>query len=204
MGKQYHFPEDPPVVTEYTGKVYYFRWPSIGWASFTVCDATGELHVQSDWGNFSYGWSPDPRHLGRPTLTDFLAQCSGPDYVADKLRYGVPLRERKILDREATETAWKSRILSARRDGSLSAALARDHWESAEDILDAMGAGREDEVAFVINEKTLCGGEGFLDWLGERPWDELEWRDSYPITILRDELLPRFLAYLRAERAKEK
>ena len=79
------------------GVTYHFR-PMIagelGWALATVNDATGELTIQSDWGDFTYRW-----HVGsnlgtvgdrNRTLTEFIADrephwpghC---EYLADKL-----------------------------------------------------------------------------------------------------------------------
>jgi len=54
-----------------TATAYSFRFANGGWAIFTVNDSTGELSIQSDWGEWAHRWHIG--HLGSPTLTKFIA-----------------------------------------------------------------------------------------------------------------------------------
>lgn len=80
-------PELALVSAKNTATTYSFQTTGEGyrsWALCTVNDATGELNIQSDWGNWSHRWHTDA--LGSPTLTAFIGDRSGTDYLAGKLQ----------------------------------------------------------------------------------------------------------------------
>src|SRR4051812_34587228 len=74
-----------------SGTAYHFRpTDSMGWAICTVNDATGELQIMSDWGDWSYRWTVRALGPGSDTaepLTRFLADPGHKhdNYLADKL-----------------------------------------------------------------------------------------------------------------------
>lgn len=100
-----------------------------GWASCTVSDATGEVSIQSDWGNGAYRWYTGSG-LGAPSLTHFLAQChDDSDYLARKI-LGRDGMER--FDPDATTQSLFRGIIAARRNGDISREQAREAWDALE------------------------------------------------------------------------
>jgi hypothetical protein len=97
---------------------YRFQVPEPlgGWALCTINDATGELSVHSDWGNWSYRWWPSPANLGNPTLTHFIADRDAGhcDYLADKLFGGR--RASEEFDVDATIAAMRRTLAERRRE----------------------------------------------------------------------------------------
>ena len=80
-------PELALVSAKNTATTYSFQTTGEGfksWALCTVNDVTGELNIQSDFGNWSHRWNTDA--LGSPTLTAFIGDRSDVDYLASKLQ----------------------------------------------------------------------------------------------------------------------
>lgn len=169
---------------------FCFNW---GWAIFTVNDATGEFNVQSDWGNYQHRWSADPKHLGSPTLTTFLAEMTDGYYVADKLHYGRP-HDREEFDEEATKRGLRKRIgewyaarcrkVSKEECREMLDALDDLDWNSADDFL---------RTFYDSAELRLLEIEPY-EWVSSRPTARYE--------ILCNALLPFFFDYLRREVVK--
>jgi hypothetical protein len=182
------------VRTSTGARTYHFRstQPLGGWALCTVNDETGELLIVSDWGNWSHIWNP--KHLGSPSLTRFIADREGYDYLANKLlgsdgSWG--------LDADATVQKWRRRLAEARlRDGRavrppyylpydqrLDADLAREIWHSLGSLLD----DERNEAIFIEHALQI---EGFAHWVSEEPWKDTAHCHSHAYRVLVDFLLP--------------
>lgn len=155
---------EPLVLTRVsTATTYHFRRDGrdFGWALCTVNDTTGELSIQSDWGSWSYRWHANPESLGAPSLTHFLADRTGVDYIARKLQSeGTKAREFS-----PTKTAAALRRLLAERrleDGREQIANA---WDD-EFPIPPHAADRYDERGLPILSHRMPAG-----YRAGRPWD---------------------------------
>lgn len=136
----------------------------LGWANCTVNDATGELSIQSDWGSWTHGWSPDPKVLGAPSLTAFIGSRGDVDYLARKL-------QREGRDGRRWSVAGTARAL--RRQ------LCKRRWEDGREQL----ASRLEPEEMAV-ERMLHDKEG-LPVLSYRYIDAPTWNDPH-----RKERLP--------------
>ncbi len=94
-----------------------------GWIVAHVSDATGVLSIASDWGNWSHRW--DTRHLGFPTLTEFILKRPDVHYLANKLiGYG---RDRQVSIAK-TRQSFRETVCSNRRAKLLSRVKAEELW----------------------------------------------------------------------------
>lgn len=116
----YHFKIDPP--------------DAFGWALCTVNDGTGELLITSDYGNWSHRWSADPNHLGHPTLTHFIGERAGCDYLANKLSRR---EDRELFDPNATVDHMQRVLCEKRREQG----RALIDWYRDEDPEDRIDVG---------------------------------------------------------------
>lgn len=178
--------------SKHTADVYSFRFgepPSswTTWAIVTICDATGELSIQSDWGNFAYRWNTSA--LGHPTLTDFLRDRADTWYLANKLTQ-EHRQECTVVDEKATRAGVLRSILQARREEALDAGRARELWEAAKEFLEELEESRE----YALRDMN----HGLAEFLGE-PWECIVWRDSRALEQLRDLILPTLIKELRGE-----
>lgn len=166
-------------------EVYRYHFDPMGWALFTICEATGTFSIQSDWGDYSHRW--DPRHLGEPSLKHFLARGSY-EYLLEKFGHEANLALAKVFDGPATMRELRKQVLERRREDCFSRQRARTLW---------------DALAFVKNVTSTT------ELMHEAPHVVLdEWTDLYEYAVfrpsarwrfLRDELLPFFVGVLRAE-----
>jgi hypothetical protein len=173
-------------VTVGTATTYSFRFKH-GWAIFSVNDATGEFHVQSDWGNYQYRWHTG--HLGEPTLTIFLAGMKDAYYVADKLHYGRP-QDREEFDEDETKRDLRRRVGERYAAGGMSVEEARELLSMVDDLDWSSGD------AFV---QSFYDGPEELRKLTDEPYEWARHRLTASYTILTEALLPFFFDYLRRE-----
>jgi len=168
--------------------VYSFRFNHYGWAIFTVCNDTGELSIQSDWGDWSYRWSHAGIGEGR-TLAGFLA-IADKHYLSRKL---MPDEQRKVPDYESTLESLREVILEKRRSDSIDKCWAREMWNEAEDFASAY-----DQAGIIYGFDAACRAVS-SDFVAEidELWELLGTKDSHTYIILRDHLLPVFKQHLR-------
>lgn len=178
----------------HTAKVYHFVFKA-GWVIFTICDATGELSVQSDWGCWGFRWSTDPKHIGHPTLTDFLRDRASRHYVANKLSYSMPVNAREVPDGNTTGRVMKEHVIEQRREGRCDKREAREIWEQIEDLMVTYEDGGP-EVAYYNMSRELS------DFLGDG-WEMFHTEEAPCLVVLRERLLPFLFEELRGEQEKQ-
>lgn len=198
--KRYAFPKTDAKVTYYQADVYSFRWPDYSsWAIFTVCDATHELSIQSDWGTFAFRWGDS---LGEgQTLTSFLATCNDPTYVLKKFLYVKQDDTKDIFDPKATLNYWDELIREHREylRWSHKTGTGTPLEQEAEirsymaEFLETAGGGHPTCVDLAIHDIA----DKLWEFLGQEPHEHLRYRESVTVTICRDELLPRFFQHLK-------
>jgi hypothetical protein len=190
------------VATLQTARTYHLRStePLGGWALCTVNDTTGELLIVSDWGNWAHLWNP--KHLGSPSLTHFIADREGYDYLANKL---IGSRDARVLDADKTIAKWRKQLCVQRLvEGRIVRAIP--YYLSYEDRLDEhlareiwhrLGSLFDDEQHESIFIEHACQIEGFTRWISSEPWEETEHRNSHEYRVLVDFLLPALAAACR-------
>lgn len=108
---------------EPTNYFYQVRRSQWGWARLWIT-SDWCLTIMSDWGSFSYWWSPDPYDF-----REFLCSRDDTDYLANKFSRG----EQEID--EAATTRWiQERICRERREQRLTREKARQEWELVQGI----------------------------------------------------------------------
>jgi hypothetical protein len=194
-----HDPKLQLVATLQTARTYHLRSsePIGGWALCTVNDATGELLIVSDWGNWSHHWNP--KHLGSPSLTHFITDRRGYDYLAGKL---LGSRDARVLDAGRTIAKWRKQLcdrrLSEGREGMYGLYGDRPGAYRAREIWRSLGSLFDDEQNESIFIERACQIEGFTRWISSEPWKETEHCYSHEYRVLVDFLLPALAAACRA------
>lgn len=194
-----------------------------GWACCTVNDATGELNIMSDWGNWAYRWNV--AHLGskdrKVALTEFLSDRTSFDYLADKLTSDDDAR---AFDADATLERCRELLLVARRhwmhtneqlwthkDYRRGAPYDRDDQPPLDKDL-ARRLWDDDLPSLCRDAEGHCGsaGEWFVDhffqvegsvWISKEPWELIRERPTHAYNILKGAILPALSAACSAEHA---
>lgn len=166
-----------------------------GWAICTVNDETGELAIQSDWGNWQHRWSADPKSLGSPTLTHFISGRSHCGYLADKL---TTSSQRDRFDSDATVAAMRTRLAERRLEQGRAGERKRMPYEGtteepltaelAREIWDAIGDIDSDRSADLFLDRfyRILGHA----WVSEEPWNYIKTGPDSSYTILLEAILP--------------
>ncbi len=147
-----------------------------GWGTFVI-GSDGYFSAVTDYGNYAFAW----RNTGRPDFRMFLTEI-GPDYLASKIRPG-PME----FDGEATTKAIREYIIEVRRDGNITAELAREEWNHA---------------GWMVHEND------FRDWMEATTFQDAHEfsceRQPADVSAFCKRLFPRFKEVLLAELASER
>jgi hypothetical protein len=191
------------LVSKSTSTTYEFRG-DFGWANCTVNDATGELGIQSDWGTWSHRWSPNPEHLGAPSLTAFIGTRGDVDYIARKLQHEGRDGRRWSATKTARELQRRlcqRRLEQGRRDTQNRTMFpypsrhdARHVWDLIESTAHDVPGG--DAGAHLFYERLLRD-EGFTDFVTTEPWEYSQTEPTPEDVVLRQLVLPALIEACR-------
>jgi hypothetical protein len=201
---------------------YTFRMSEgFGWALCTINDETGELIITSDWGSWSYLWSPKPDHLGAATLTHFIGDRGSVDYLVNKLlgrracqQFSVDatvrhlrtlIAKRRLADGQ--EINLRRRECGDEREGFLemdyhdryylTAGQARDLWDEVQSIgSDLDGSSMGEQAATLYVERLMQIDN--IERISEEPYEELQHVESHESKVLTQVILPALVAACHA------
>jgi hypothetical protein len=148
----------------------------------TINEQTGELNIQSDWGNWSHRWHVDS--LGPRKLTEFLLQCE-PDYIVRKFQLNQPADLKDVRDDEGTWKAVREHICAERREKRITKDKARNFWVSGDIWV-------HDEACDTENMDFELG-----KFLGNEPWEYVGYKESYQYEFLVNKLIPFIQEWLQ-------
>lgn len=182
------------LVSRSVATTYSFRpqdGGSGGWALCTVNDSTGELAIQSDWGQWAYRWHATPESLGAPTLTAFLGQRGSADYIADKLTSKTGDGDRMARYQfDSYGTVRELRKIAGARYGNKKidkvecAAFCRDF----DQLKGIASSDRFIEEYFKIDGyEIIC----------EEPWDECQQEHTNSYLVLLHSIVPALITACR-------
>lgn len=158
-----------------------------GWAIFTFNNSTGELFIQSDWGNYTHRWIPDPQCLGAADLEHFFVKA-GANYLAEKLG---------VVKHQFDGPKTRARLRKELGDRRNRLEIAKSLHKVALDAVNELDFTSETTFA-----ASFLDCEPIKDALGHAdPWSEAEHSVTSRFRLFVDQLLPFFLSDMR-ERTK--
>lgn len=184
--------------TKTMAEAYSFRFEDgWGWVIFTVNDATGELSIQSDWGDWAHRWNIDA--LASPSLKHFLADRADCDYIACKL---VPSDQQQIICPESSQKKMRQEILRQRREHDIGDFAARGAWDAVDNVecdsFDRFHATVSEQLHLALGSlRTDADGSQHFD--PPTLEDFVVMVDAPRFLKLRDELLPVLVDKLTEE-----
>lgn len=160
-----------------------------GWAILTINEDTGEVHLQSDYGNYQHRWTPahTPEKAHATPMHAFFANAST-GYLVDKFGYGGQPDLKSVFDEERTKQEVRALIIESRRGRGFSNAIgkheARELWEQLGSWCDADG------------DLHACATE-LWKFLGGEPWGYVYSKPSARHDFLTETLIPFLQTWVR-------
>lgn len=168
-------------VSKPTAYSFRFKGYSCSWAIFTINESTGEFLITSDMGNFSHRWNMGA--IAGGNLTEFIGNNTNTNYLVGKLKVGS---NSSLLEDHIDEEETKKTIIEYAKDSEYSK-------EYLDELLDELGWVEDFSEAGLLRD----GHEAVLNILtGDS--DLVCYEHSPDYKFLRDELLPFFCGWLRA------
>jgi hypothetical protein len=159
---------------------YSFRFAPYGWAILTINESTGEIAINSDWGNYSHRWHVG--HIGEDNLHAFFLKASA-EYIVNKFSHSNKTDLADVLDPESTKKGISERIEELLAEGTIPEALAVTLREELE------------EWAAEDFDTHLCPSD--LEANLYEPYEYLVDMPSTRSVFLTEVLIPTLKAYLR-------
>ncbi len=168
-----------------------------GWASFTLNEDTGEVNIQSDWGNASHWWGFEGR--GKRSLKDFLADRTSVGYLVDKLCRTEELKD--VYDGDETLKKLKEDFRKNTRNKDLSKEMRAGCIEALESVCREIDGKHEVSYAWDIwrHAGNRECAEEVKDFLSDEDFAyALCHRMSAWAYVWKELLLPTFIDHLKS------
>ncbi len=160
---------------------YFFQFPRYGWAAMVVDEELAHLYIQSDWGNWSYGWTPSG--IGPTSFPQFLVSCDS-QYLAQKLATGTDYKE---IDIEYSKQECISQINDDRNLAFPDQIVLKKQSEECFEQMAADGLN-------VINDEDF---EELNTYFHGYMYEQISYKPNSTHQHLTDKLLPALMKHLK-------